>query len=82
MFDPDDIYAPDIFGDLGRDAMKVIGPLSPLLLTADKKRPSPNHPLGECLRAGKRVRTAVVLPIREVWRRTKSRQVMRWTVCR
>ncbi len=31
MFDPDDIDAPDIFGDLGRDAMKVVGPLALLL---------------------------------------------------
>jgi hypothetical protein len=31
MFDPDDIDAPDIFGDLGRDAMKVGGPLALLL---------------------------------------------------
>ncbi len=36
MFDPSDIDAPDIFGDLGRDAMpvlsvaegKVVGPLA------------------------------------------------------
>jgi len=25
MFDPNYIDAPDIFGDLGRDAMKVVG---------------------------------------------------------
>ncbi len=31
MFDPDEIDAPDIFGDLGRDAMKVVGPLALLL---------------------------------------------------
>ena len=31
MFDPDDLDAPDIFGDLGRDAMKVVGPLALLL---------------------------------------------------
>ncbi|MEX0683155.1 MAG: hypothetical protein WD472_06835 [Dehalococcoidia bacterium] len=31
MFDPDDIDAPDIFGGLGRDAMKVVGPLALLL---------------------------------------------------
>ena len=28
MFDPSDIDAPDIFGDLGSDAMKVVGPLA------------------------------------------------------
>lgn len=28
MFDSSDIDAPDIFGDLGSDAMKVVGPLA------------------------------------------------------
>ncbi len=31
MFDSSDVDTPDIFGDLGRDAMKVIGPLGVLL---------------------------------------------------
>jgi cell wall-associated NlpC family hydrolase len=31
MLDPSDIDAPDIFGDLGSDAMKVVGPLALLL---------------------------------------------------
>jgi hypothetical protein len=31
VFDPGDIDAPDILGDFGRDAMKVVGPLALLL---------------------------------------------------
>jgi hypothetical protein len=30
MLHRDDIDAEDVFGDLGRDAMKVVGPLQPL----------------------------------------------------